>query len=69
MTHSRRLLSVLAVAGLLTAVLCVDATRAQDHGQKHGADVTKADGWIVEDLEAGYALAKETGKPLLIAFR
>lgn len=28
-----------------------------------------AEGWIYDDIEAGYAKAKETGKPLLIVFR
>lgn len=28
-----------------------------------------ADGWIFEDLEAAYAKAAESGKPLLVAFR
>lgn len=27
------------------------------------------EGWIYEDIEAGYAEALETGKPLLVAFR
>jgi len=26
-------------------------------------------GWIQEDIKAGYARAKATGKPLLVAFR
>ena len=25
--------------------------------------------WITEDIEAGYKRAKQTGKPLLVAFR
>jgi len=27
------------------------------------------DGWIEEDIKAGYARAKATGKPLLVSFR
>jgi len=27
------------------------------------------DGWIQEDIKAGYARARATGKPLLVAFR
>ncbi len=27
------------------------------------------DGWIHEDIEAGYKQAKATGKPLLVAFK
>ncbi len=32
-------------------------------------DVNLAAGWIFEDIAAGYAAAKRTGKPLLVAFR
>ncbi len=32
-------------------------------------DVHLADGWIYEDIAAGYAVAKKTGKPLLVSFR
>ena len=28
-----------------------------------------AEGWIYDDIEAGYAQARESGKPLLIVFR
>ena len=28
-----------------------------------------SDRWIYEDIATGYALAKQTGKPLLVAFR
>ena len=27
------------------------------------------DAWIYEDIEAGYAKARETGRPLLVSFR
>ncbi len=32
-------------------------------------DVNLADAWIYEDIDAGYAEAISTGKPLLVAFR
>ena len=31
-------------------------------------DEKYARGWIYEDIEAGYAEAKKTGKPLLVCF-
>lgn len=32
-------------------------------------DTDLAAGWIYDDLAAGFAQAKSTGKPLLVAFR
>ncbi len=54
-----------AAAGLIGASALLGAvTFAQDHGP-----APRPDGWIFEDIEAGYAEALETGKPLLVAFR
>lgn len=32
-------------------------------------DASLSDGWIFEDIDAGYAMARKTGKPLLVVFR
>ena len=62
-----------AIAGsLLPAVLAFAAPiHAQDYGKLRRAlgDIRVPDGWIYEDIDAGYAAAKKTGKPLLVAFR
>ena len=51
--------------GLCLSVLGAAATLAQDDAPL-GGDPGE---WIHEDIEAGYAQAKATGKPLLVAFR
>ena len=64
-----RLLSIaVAVAGLALAVFLAMRTSAQE---LVGEDALAGAGdhWIFEDIEAGYAKAQETGKPLLVAFR
>ncbi len=58
----------------LTVVSCLvlsSITGAQDYDKLKTAlgDVHLADGWIYEDIAAGYAEAEKTGKPLLVAFR
>jgi len=66
-----------AAAGLLILLAWVAATRGQDGvGErpeaKPGEDVAAAGAggeWLHEDLESGYAEARATGKPLLIAFK
>ena len=59
-SHSRRWAwGISVVAALGTAVALAQDVPMPDDGP----------GWIYEDIEAGYAKAKETGKPLLVAFR
>ena len=58
----------------LTILCCFvlsSVARAQDYEKLKTAlgDVHLADGWIYEDIAAGYAEAKKTGKPLLVSFR
>ncbi len=58
------------LAGALAAGLALAVTTVPSPAQDHAGNPLDVDeAWIVEDLEAGYALAKETGKPLLVAFR
>ena len=47
------------------------ATAQKALGKKirEGLKDIAADFWIYDDLEAGYATAKRTGKPLLVSFR
>ena len=51
---------------VLSSVAC-----AQDYEKLKTAigDVNLDDGWIYEDIAAGYAEAKKSGKPLLVSFR
>lgn len=57
------LLSLLGV-GSLFAFLARDPL-----GLRQGLKDRAADFWIYDDLEAGYARARQTGKPLLVSFR
>ena len=65
--RARSLALVLAVTCVAVMALSfLPGTRAQDDAQ----DAPKLGGtWIYEDLEAAYAQAKATGKPLLVGFR
>ncbi len=66
-------LAVLAITvlGLVLSLVGAVASHAQDASDdaSHAERATAAAPWITEDVEAGYALARETGKPLLITFR
>ncbi len=58
----------------LTIVFCFVSSSlvcAQDYEKLKTAlgDVYLADGWIYEDIAAGFAEAKKTGSPLLVSFR
>ena len=49
----------------------VDSSPAQNNEQLKKAlgDDSIADDWIYDDIQAGYAAAAKSGKPLLVAFR
>ena len=53
------------------AFLCVAAALAQDKDQlrRDLRDTDLAGTWIYDDLEAGAAEAKKSGKPMLVVFR
>ncbi len=57
---------------LLSLVSCTLAS-GQDEAarllKKALGDDKIAGNWIYEDIEAGYARARKTGKPLLVSFR
>jgi hypothetical protein len=59
-----------ALPGLVCSMLIANSGLAQEFDKLKQAlgDKVSAD-WIYEDIEAGYALAKKTGKPLLVTFR
>ncbi len=65
----RRVLIALCVTlGLLCSLQLV----AEDRDKKVRDDkavVQKAGRWVYDDMEQGIALAKKTGKPLMIVFR
>lgn len=56
--------------GCLMTVAAASASAQVDPDLRQAVgDTGVGAGWIYEDLDAGYAAAKETGKPLLVAFR
>ena len=64
MRHGLALISALAITSA--------AFVAADGNTKLKAflnDDKVPDGWIYEDIDAGYAAAKKSGKPLLVSFR
>ncbi len=65
MTLTRQIFTRTAAVGFMFALVWGASTLAQDPD----AVVTDEPGWIREDIEAGYAEALATGKPLLVAFR
>ena len=65
MTLTRQVFTRTAAVGFTFALVWGAITLAQDPD----AVVTDEPGWIREDIEAGYAEALATGKPLLVAFR
>ena len=63
----RHLLAALFVTGATAAATVATAQEPTSLREALGDTVTE--GWIYEDLAAGYAAARKTGKPLLVAFR
>ena len=57
----------LVVSLVLIVCIAMAAMAAEDEAAPAGP--TGDAEWIHEDIEAGYARARETGKPLLVAFR
>jgi hypothetical protein len=56
------------------AIMAVAALAAFQQGPKEQLRTTLKDtevqgNWIYDDLDAGFAEARKTGKPLLVAFR
>ena len=57
------------------AAMCVVTVAAQLFSQDSGAAMRNRlrdnadDFWIYDDIEAGYSLASQTGKPMLVSFR
>ncbi len=65
MTLTHRVFTRSAGVGFALALVWGAITFAQDPASLK----TDEPGWIREDIEAGYAEALATGKPLLVAFR
>ena len=57
----------------LAALVCLAAARPQDPDKerlRHALGDTELVGtWIYDDLDAGYAEAKKSGKPLMVVLR
>ncbi len=65
MTLTHQFVTRTAAVGFPLALVWGAITFAQDPD----AQETDESGWIREDIEAGYAAALASGKPLLVAFR
>jgi hypothetical protein len=57
--------TIIALAGVTRA----SAVLAQNDLRKNLKDTNVADHWIYDDIAAGFADARESGKPLLVTFR
>ncbi len=60
------------VASLLVislASVLAQESKKQNLLKDHLGDTGVHGSWIYEDIQAGYAQAKKTGKPLLVGFR
>ncbi len=58
------------LSSFVFTALIANVSVAQDFDAlKKALGDTVSDGWIYEDIDAGYAQAKKTGKPLLVSFR
>ena len=68
-TASMRSLPI-ALTGFVCTALAANVSIAQSYDElKKAIGDAVSDGWIYEDIDAGYAQAKRTGKPLLVSFR
>ena len=56
---------ILACLALVAAVSLAD----EAPHLKSNLDDFVAEGWIYDDIDAGYAKARESGRPLLVVFR
>lgn len=62
-----RLLRSLAIVAACTGVFAGAWALAEEPAPPAAAEA--ADGWIHDDIDAAYAVARTSGKPLLVAFR
>jgi hypothetical protein len=53
----------------LGLIAATPAAQAQNDLRKNLKDTNVAEHWIYDDITAGFAEAKATGKPLLVTFR
>lgn len=65
----RALAGTVVLAGLMGTLLPGQGSISKTDLQKKLKDVEVAGGWIYDDLDAGFAEAKRTGKPLLVVLR
>ena len=61
------MMNTLILAGALAAAAPQDSPKEQLKAKLKDTDVVG--NWIYDDIEAGFAEARKTGKPLLVAFR
>lgn len=60
----------IALLGIVSVTLLANVSVAQDYDAlKKAIGDEVSDDWIYEDINAGYAEAKKTGKPLLVSLR
>lgn len=68
MRRPHRLRVVLGLFGSV-ALLCGAVAMADDPDMKKILGDKVDAGWIYDDIDAGYAEARKSGKPLLVVFR
>lgn len=56
-------------AAALAAVTLLLADQSPEEVRKALGDTEASDGWVYDDLPAGFAQARREGKPLFIVFR
>jgi hypothetical protein len=65
----RWVIVVMLVLLVIVALSLVPQDRPADSLQEAVGDDAVAATWVYDDVDAGLARARETGKPLLVAFR
>ena len=58
-----------SLSALAAAMLTASASTQEPETLREALGDVVGDGWIYEDIDAGYREARRTGKPLLVAFR
>ncbi len=60
---------MLRVLTILSGLACLVAAVQQDDELGEDRKVAEANGWIYDDLSRGIDVARQSGKPLLVALR
>lgn len=64
-----RMLAISVLLGALVSLTPMSAQDAKDRLREKLKDAAAGESWIYDDINAGFAEAKQTGKPMLVVFR